>query len=182
MTSSWLPKCTTWRRRDLGHYKLDVGGELVAIGIGSGMRTTAYWALTSTPDRPTPSSSTAATLGPACEAWSVKHEWRELKLGCKLQPKVNAGLTIGLGWAPRRFTGMADLFHCWGLSGTGRGARMWRLNTVPPSERPKVNGGQATGACWAPQAVKAVNRDRWLHCMSLPNRGPMQTPLRPPAR
>ncbi len=67
---------------------------------GIGRKTTACWALTS------PLERAAAALG------QVRAHGENLKPGRKLRPKVNSGLTTGACCAPRRFTRMADLFHC----------------------------------------------------------------------
>jgi hypothetical protein len=117
--------------------------------------------MTSTPERPNLSSSTAAAPGPA------RARGENSKPGRKIRLKVNGGLTTGVCWAPWRFTGMGDLFHCTldpslgacvGLEGEHRAA----------NGQPKVNRGHATGACWAPWAV---HRDRRLHRMCYLNRG-----------
>jgi hypothetical protein len=110
--------------------KLDMGGEITpwAPWQGSGRRATACWALTSSPGRLTPSSSTAAALGPthargetqtwlliAAESQWGPHEWSVLS------PTMvhRDGSSLSLHTGP--FAG--------GLHRTGRGARMWRLDT-----------------------------------------------------
>jgi hypothetical protein len=87
--------------------------------------------MTSTPGGLTPSSSTAAALGPACA------RGENSKPGCKMQPKVNGASRperadpTTVHRDSRSSSSHAGPF-AGGLHGTGRGACTWRLNTVLP--------------------------------------------------
>jgi hypothetical protein len=158
MTSFQLPACITRRRGggDLARYS-GHGRSEVATG-----RVARIWeeydsvlGMTSTPERPSSSSSTAAVQGPA------RARGENSKPGCKMRPQVNGGLMTGAYWAPRRFTVIADLLHCTLDPSLGACVRLGEEH---------VRGGSTLGCQWAAKSERgprdrsvAVHWDRRLH-------------------
>jgi hypothetical protein len=135
---------------------------------GSGRRTTACRALTSSPGRPSSSSPRAAALGPSCA-----HGENSIP-GHSRRPKVSMCHAAGVCWAPPRLTGMADLFHC--TLDLQLGAHMgWKGQhtcggSIPGSRlgAQNLNGGHTMGGVLSSISVHC---DRWLHCKLLPQPG-----------
>jgi hypothetical protein len=151
---------------------------LRAAWRGFGRRTTAFWALHSLPGRPTPSSCTAAALGPAsargeAQNWAVNcgQKWMGASRLERAEPHGGSP-----GW---QLYLTAHWTYRWGPAWDWKGARTCGGSTPGSRWAAESEWGHVTGARWAP---RAVHRDRWLHYMLLAQLEPTWTPSRPPAR
>ncbi len=137
MTSFRLPSCTTWGHGGTWHINLDIKEAATGSVARNWEEYDSVLSMTSTSGRPTPSSSTAAALGPA-----LAHG-ENSKPGRKMQPRVNGGLTTGVCWAPLQFTGIADLLH---------GMLDPLLGACVGLEGEHVRGGSTPGRHWAAES------------------------------
>ncbi len=145
----------TWEK--FGTFKLDMGGETAtAAWRGPGRRMAACWVLLSLPGRPTPSSFTAAALGPAHARGEARN--RAANGGWKWKGGPTTGAYEPHGSSP----GWQLLPHCsWGPAWDWKGSTYMETRHQAANGWPKVNVSHKTGVCWAPWAV---HRYRWLHC------------------
>ncbi len=155
-TERWQPRATWW---------------------GPGIRTTAWWALTSSPERLTPSSLKAAALGPYVHVERTQNQ--AVNCGRKWMRASRLERAEPHGGSPRRqISSTACWTFCWGPMWDWKGSTYLELNTgMSMGGRKWTRTTRLEGA--EPQG-QITRIDEFITCHYL-NRGPMGMLLRPPA-